>query len=432
MKRLTWIFFLLIFISLSIVPGFSANDKVMVVPIDSTVEKGLSSFVQRAFIKAESEKVKMVILEINTPGGRIDAARDIERIISNSKLPTTALIKDRAISAGSLIALACDTIAMQPGSTIGDAELYIGSERAGEKQLSDWREKLASTAEAKGRNPEIAAAFADRDIEIPGVTAKGKLLTLTPKKAVELGISDYLVKDRDELLEVLNLEKTLVISTEPTMGENLARFATDPMIAPILLTIGIAGLAIELITVGFGVFGVIGLASMSLFFGGHLLAGFSGWGAIFLFLVGLILLVIEIFVPGFGVFGIGGIASLIGSVVMVSQSLEAALTSLTIAIIGSIVLILVSLKFLTRRNIWKKIVLENKLSNEEGYSASSQELKELLNEEGKALTDLRPSGTAILNNGMRVDVVTYGDYILKDEKVKIIKVEGNRVVVIKI
>lgn len=432
MKKIVSLFLLVIFLSAGILPGFSANDKVMTITIDNTVEKGLSSIVERAFIEAEEQEVKMVILEINTPGGRVDAAREIERIISNSSLPTTALIQDRAISAGSLIALACDKIAMEPGSTIGDAELYIGNERAGEKQLSDWREKLASTAEAKGRDPQIAAAFADRDIEIPGIIEKGKLLTLTPKKALELGMNDYMVEDRDELLEILDLEKALIITTEPTMGEKVARIVTSPLVAPFLLTIGIAGLVIELITAGFGVFGLIGLTSMSLFFGGHLLAGFSGWGGIFLFLIGLILLVIEVFVPGFGIFGVGGIVALVGSVVMVSQSLEAALVSLTIALISSIILILISLKFLTRRDIWKKLILSDELGSQEGYFSSSQELRKLINEEGKALTDLRPSGAMLLENGERIDVVTYGEYILKDDKIKVIKVEGSRVVVTKI
>lgn len=406
--------------------------KVMVVPIEKTVEKGLSSFVLRAFTEAEKENVDYIILEIDTPGGRIDAAKEIKDIIMSSDIPTVALVKSQALSAGSYIALCCDKIAMQPGSTLGDAEPRVGSERADEKILSAWKEELGAVAEAHDRNPEIAKAFADRDMEIEGVIAKGKLLTLTPKDAIKLGMADYQVNNREELLNLLGMEKAQILSADPTVAEKISRFVTNPFVAPVLLTIGIAGLIIEVLTVGFGLFGVVGFLSLILFFGGHLIAGFSGWEAILLFVLGLIFMVIEAFIPGFGIFGIGGLLAFITSIILVSPSFEAALISLTIAIIGTIILVILSMKVLTTRNFWKKIVLGNKLVTEEGYVASRPDLSEFINQEGIALTILRPAGTIELKGGHRLDVVTVGEYIERDSKVKIIKVEGNRVIVKKI
>ena len=298
--------------------------------------------------------------------------------------------------------------------------------------ISAWKEELASVAEAHGRDPEIAKAFADRDMEIEGIIAKGKLLTLTPKDAVRLGMADYQVANRAELLEILGLEDAQIISADPTIAERISRLITNPFVAPVLLTIGIAGLIIEIISVGFGLFGIVGLASLVLFFGGHLIAGFSGWEAILLFVLGLILMVVEAFVPGFGIFGIGGLLAFITSIFLVSPSLEAALVSLTIAIVGTIIIILVSMKYLTARNFWKRIILGNKLVTEEGYIASSQDLLKYVGQEGRALTNLRPAGTGELADGTRIDVVSSGEYIERESRIKIIKVEGNRVIVKKI
>ena len=144
---------------------------------------------------------------------------------------------------------------MQPGATLGDAEMRIGNERVtDEKLLSNWKKELASAAEAQGRDPEIAMAFADRDMVIEGVVEEGKLLTLTTREALELGMADYQVQNREELLDLFGLENPRIINADPTTTERIARFLTNPLISPILLTLGIAGLAIEFLTAGgFGI-----------------------------------------------------------------------------------------------------------------------------------------------------------------------------------
>lgn len=433
-KRLLSFLMISLFLFLSVLPVAAASDKtVMIVPVEKTVEKGLAAFIERAFTEAREENVDLIILELNTPGGSVDAVLDIKTTIMNSPIATVALVKGQAISAGALIALSADHIAMQPGATMGDAEMRIGSERVtDEKLISNWKKELASAAEAQGRDPEIAMAFADRDMVIPGVIEEGKLLTLTTGEAVELGMADYQVQNREELLDFFGLENPRIINADPTTTERIARFLTNPLISPILLTLGIAGLAIEFLTAGFGIFGFIGLGSLALFFAGFIVLGMSNWTVVLLFLLGLLLLIGEAVAPGFGILGIGGLLSIIASIVIVSPSFEAALISLTVALIGTIILVPISFKYLAVRGVWQKLILGNKLGTEEGYVAARKELTEYVNKEGVAINTLRPAGTVELEDGTRLDVVSSGDYIPKDSKVRIIKVEGNRIVAQKI
>ncbi|NMA00949.1 MAG: nodulation protein NfeD [Clostridia bacterium] len=434
-RRLLSLLMLLLFLFASILPVAAISDKtVMIVPVEKTVEKGLAAFIERAFTEAKEENVDIIILEINTPGGSVDAVLDIKTTIMNSPITSVALVKGQAISAGALIALSADHIAMQPGATLGDAEMRIGNERVtDEKLLSNWKKELASAAEAQGRDPEIAMAFADRDMVIEGVIEEGKLLTLTTKEALELGMADYQVQNREELLDLFGLENPRIINADPTTTERIARFLTNPLISPILLTLGIAGLAIEFLTAGgFGIFGLIGLGSLALFFAGFIVLGMSNWTVVLLFILGILLLIGEAFAPGFGILGISGLISIIASIVLVSPSFEAALISLTVALIGTIILVPISFKFLAVRGVWQKLILGSKLGTEEGYVAAKKELADYINKEGVAINTLRPAGTVELEDGTRLDVVSSGDYIPKDSKVRIVKVEGNRIVVQKI
>ena len=258
---------------------------------------------------------------------------------------------------------------------------------------------------------------------------KGKLLTLTYQQAKEYGYTDYLVANRAELLKVLNLAEANIKEAVLSPAEKITRLITHPFLAPLLLTLGIAGLIIEVFTVGWGIAGFIGLFSLSLYFGGHLLAGFTGWEAILLFLLGLILLAIEIFIPGFGLPGISGLVCLVISIVLAAPSWEAGIISLVLAIIGTIILLLFSFKFLTKRGFWERLVLGIKYQKETGYVPQSKDLSIYVGQRGVALTILRPAGTIELADGTKLDVVTEGEFIPRGENVEIILAEGIRVVV---
>jgi membrane-bound serine protease (ClpP class) len=432
MKKKVVLFGLLIilFITLFTNTVFAAlSPRVFVIPVESTIDLGLASFIDRSYKEAEALAVDLVLLEIDTPGGRVDAAQEIKKTITNSPLSTAALVKGGAISAGAYITLACPKIAMVPGSTIGDAEPRIGDERADEKFVSYWASEMGATAERNGRDRTIAMAMADRDLEIPGLVEKGKLLTLTYQQALEYRFTDYVVQDQAEFLEILNLSGAEVLEAQLSTAEKITRIVTNPYISTLLLTLGIAGILIEILTVGWGIAGFVGLASLALYFGGHILAGFTGWEAILLFLLGLILLCVEIFMPGFGIFGFGGIASISLSIILSAPSWEAGIISLVLAILGTIILIILSLKLLTKRKFWDRLVLGTKYKKEEGYIPQGEDLSIHLGKRGEAITILRPAGTVMLDDGTRLDVVTDGSFIQKGERIEIIKVEGIRLIV---
>lgn len=404
--------------------------KVYVVPVEEMIDPGLASFIERSIGEAEEEQADLILLEIDTPGGMVDSAMEIRKSIDRTKTPVVALVKGGAISAGAYITLACPKIAMVPGSTIGDAEPQLSTgEKVDEKILSFWAAEMGAAAEKYGRDRTIAMAMVDRDIEIPGVIEKGKLLTLTYRQAQEHGFADYIVQDREELLKALEMDGAEIIIGKQSTAETLTRFATNPYIASLLLMIGIAGIVIELFTVGFGIAGLIGIISLTLYFGGHLMAGFSGWEAILLFLLGIILLAVEAFFPGFGLPGIGGIISIAASIIIAAPNWETGIISLVLALAGTIVLVLISFKVLTRRKIWDKLVLGTKYNTEAGYVPQKEDLSIYVGKRGEAVTLLRPAGTVLLEDGTKLDVVTDGAFIQKGAQVEVVRTEGVSLVV---
>ena len=138
------------------------------VSIHGTIDMGLPHFIQRVVDEAEENKAKAIIFDIDTFGGRVDAATQIKDIILDSKIPTIAFINKRAISAGALISLSCDSIFMSPGASIGAATAVdLKGNKASEKVISYMREEMASTAEANNRPREIATSMVDEELSIP-------------------------------------------------------------------------------------------------------------------------------------------------------------------------------------------------------------------------------------------------------------------------
>jgi len=207
----------------------------------------------------------------------------------------------------------------------------------------------------------------------------------------------------------------------------LARLITHPAVAPILLTIALVALVLEVFSPGFGVAGVIGLVALGLFFGGHLIAGVGGWEVTALFLLGAALLTIEAFIPGFGIFGIGGIVSIVASIYFASRSSADALRSLVIALGASAVLVVLLLRLGMRRGWFARLQLVQSLRTDQGYVAREQRV-DLVGRTGVAVTALRPSGTARFG-GLLLDVVSEGMFINAGTAVTVVGVEGPRVVV---
>ncbi len=426
-----WRFILLLLFSISvIVPFASAKEKnVYLVPIESTVEKGLVSFLNRALNTAEANDADLVIFEVNTPGGAVDAAGEIAKLLTDTPVKTVAFVNNRALSAGAYISLSADEIYMVPSSTMGSAAVIDSAGNAADKKAqSYWLAAMATAAEQNGRDPIYAKAMADEDIDLPQYGAgKGKLLTFTAEQAKKAGYSEGIVSDQAELFKTLGIDATDVSSIEESFPEKLARFLTNPYIIPLLLSIAGIGIVIELFSPGLIFPGLTGVLALVLFFYGHLVAGITGYEAIALFLIGVVLIIFEFFIPG-GIVGILGFAAIIGSLFLASgNAVHMALSLLIAAAISISVSILLVKVFGKKMKFFKKIILTDSTNTEQGYVSNPNRI-DLLGTEGEALTDLRPSGTVIINDE-HVDVVTEGSFIVKGTTVKVIKVEGPRIVV---
>lgn len=407
------------------------------VPVSGTIELGLAPFIERSLREAEAAGARAVILEIETPGGRVDAAQQIVKSIREAEVPVYAFVNLRAYSAGALIALATDGIYMMPGAVMGAATPITGDgEKAPEKIVSAMRSEMRALAEARGLDPRIGEAMVDEEIEIPGVSEKGKLLTLTTDEAEKVGYATQ-VDSWDGLLGRLDLADAEVRSTSTNWAESIVRFLTNPLVAPMLLTLGFLGLLIELKTPAFGLAGIVGALALAAFFGSHYLVGLAGREEFILLAVGIVLLGVEIFiVPGFGIFGVAGLLAVLGSIYMslVGHLATGVDYSMAAAALSSVILVvLVSawaiVRILPKSERFGKtgVLLGEKLSTDKGYLAAVVR-DDLVGMVGVAVTDLRPAGTGRFGEE-QVDVTSDGVWIAAGTPIRIIRSEGYRHVV---
>ncbi|UTR17069.1 nodulation protein NfeD [Salipaludibacillus sp. LMS25] len=433
-KLLFYSLFLLVAIALMIfappkVESGGEGDLVYVIPVEKEVERGLEAFLNRSIQTAEEAGADHIVFEVHTPGGFVDAAGNIASLVRNTEIPTTAFIVGDALSAGAYISLNANEIVMAPGTRMGSAAVIDGAGNAAEdKAQSAWLASMREAAELNGRDPVYALAMADETIDVSEYGAgEGSLLTLTPSQALEVGYAEATAENREELLEYLSMEKAEVKEAEITFAEQIARFVTHPIIIPILLSIGSLGLVLELYSPGFGVPGIMGASALFLYFYGHLVAGFAGWEAIILFGIGVVLIVLEVLSPSFGILGILGIGAILASLVISSFSLMNLLLSVVIAVIVTIIASVIFFKYASYKGPFRRVILTDQTKTEQGY-VSNENRHDIIGEVGEALTILRPSGTALLNDE-RLDVVSEGGYIEQGRKVKVISATGSRIVV---
>lgn len=418
------IVFILLFNSMI---GFAqTNDDVFVIPIKGEIDKATYQFVKRELENIEDLNPKAIIFEIDTYGGYINEAEKIKKLIVGLDVPTISFVNTKAESAGVLLTISSDTIVMAEGSTIGSAEPIPNTE----KTLSYWVEELRSTAIAKDRDPELIAAMADKSIEIEGIVKEGRLLNLNYKSAKELNLADIIANDYQSLLQELNIEYDEIKTSEMDFITRIAKFIVNPYVLGLLLTIGFIAIVVEIFTLGFGAGGSVAIIAFALYFGSNLLVGNTGWAALLIFITGIILLLVEAVVPGFGVPGIGGIVCISIGIVIASPDVEMAIISILVAIVVSILVAYLFIKYGQKSPYLDKIVLNTNHVGDSGYSSTIDNRKYLY-KEGITLTTLRPSGTIVVDDD-RLDAVTEGQYISKGEKIKVIKIEGSKVIVRKI
>ncbi len=436
---------LVVFGIFAAIPSAYAEEKrpvVYVAPIEGVIDLGLAPFVQRVLDEATQAGAAAVILEVNTFGGRVDAAVLIRDALLNSKLRTVAFVNKRAISAGALISLATGQLVMAEGGTIGAATpVQMGQPGAAaqpvaEKTVSYMRKEFRATAESRKRPPLLAEAMVDVDVEIPGVIEKGKLLTLTTEEAMKYKLADFRADTMESALEQLGLGGAEIRRASPNWAEELVRFLTHPVLSSLLITIGTLGIIVGLRTGDFGVAGAIGIASLALFFWGQWLVQLAGWEELLFVAGGITLLAVEIFiVPGFGVAGVLGIAAILGGLTLsligggaTSEVVLMATGRVVFSLLAALILSLVLLRFLPRLPFGRRLILETGLGAGHQYGSAPESDLRWLGRKGLAASPLRPSGIAEID-GARVDVVSDGPLIDAGQFVEVTRVDGNRIVV---
>jgi len=423
--------------------GGGIGRRVVVIEVFEVIDLGIAPFILRTLDRTAG--VDLVILDINTPGGRVDAALMIRDALLETEVRTVAFIHPRAISAGALISYACDTIAISPGGSIGAATPVSigpagGSRPMDEKVISYFRAEMASTAHANGRRGDIAEAMVDVDVEIEGIVEKGKLLTLITDRALELGVADLGARDLDDLLVKLHMDGADVQRPGPNWAEKVARVLTHPAVSGLLMAIGILGILIELRVPGFGIPGIAGIACLLVFFLGHLVVHLAGWEELLLFGVGVTLLVVEVFVtPGFGVVGVLGATAVLASLVLalVAMPLEISLPSgvlqtaflrVLASIAGAVAAFALAAIALPHTRVGGPLVLRARLPLGASHRDGGRPASVAVGDEGTALTILRPAGKVRLA-GVSVGAVTEGDFIDRRERVVVVRIEGDRIIV---
>lgn len=423
--RLIVICILLISSTINLVTAENGKEKVVVIPVNGEINVATKNFIKDSVKDIEKRNdVAAILFDINTYGGLIDEAMDIKDIIMTTELDTISFVNNNAQSAGVLITISSDKVAMSNTSTIGSAETIPNTE----KILSMWRAVLRDTAEVRGRNPLVIEAMADSDIKIEGVIDSGKLLNLTSKEALDLGVSDLIANSYEEVLEGLDITYSNIEVYDESYQVKLAKYISNPYINSLFLTIAFIGLVIEIFSPGFGVGGTVSIIGFGLYFGGNILAGHSNWTSLILFITGFILLIVEAIVPGFGLPGISGIILLFTGIIMAVSSWSVALFSLSVAIIATAIITFILVKLGYKNKMFDKFILSSNDKEENEIMVDEFSKNDLIGVEGRSISILRPSGFIEIN-GSKYDAISEDGFISLDSEVVVSKIENNQIYV---
>ena len=425
--------------------SFSQQSKKLVYQfhIDEEIAPPASLRVEKAMDEAKTLDADIILVHINTFGGTLDDADKIRTAFLQSEIPVYAYIDNNAASAGALISIACDSIYMHSGSSIGAATVVdMSGEVQPDKYQSYMRSLMRTTAEARGRRPDIAQAMVDPDIYVPGISDSGKVLTFTTTEAINYGYCEAEVENVRSLLNHAGISEYTIREQRYTFIDKLIGFLVRPVVSGLLIMLIIGGIYFELQQPGIGFPLVLALSAAALYFAPLYLDGLATYWEIIIFIIGLALIALEIFViPGFGVAGISGIACVvIGLVFSMVGNVGFDFSGIPSGIVGNrLMIVLLSIALSLPLSIWlgKKLfestlfgglALSTTENTAEGYTVATERQRSLIGCEGRASTILRPAGKIDVE-GHTYDAVSQFGYIEKDEPVTVVDyVNGSLVV----
>lgn len=422
---------------LSMASLMAQEKKVLVMEIKDVIDPRMHRYVDLALKEAVDTHADLVIIDMDTYGGVLTDAKEIVDKLMHYDKPVWVFINSDAASAGALISIACDSIYMSPGASIGAATVVDGQgEKAPDKYQSYMRSIMRSTAEENGRNPKIAEGMVDEDLEIDGIKKAGEVITFSTSEALEHDFCEAKVESIEEILERNQIEKYTLHRFELGLTEKIISFVLNPFISSILILVIIAGIYFEMQTPGLGFAGLAALVALILYLVPYYLNGLAENWEIITFFVGIALVAVEIFIlPGFGVAGISGIVLTVGSLFLIMINNDAfdfefvpmtdilyALAAALGGTLGGMILLLVGGSKLPETRFFKHIALTDTQNRAAGY-VSYQYKESLIGKTGTAQTVLRPSGKVMIE-GKLYDAYTRGDYIEKGQSVEVISEEG--------
>ncbi len=405
--------------------------------LNQDIDQSSQRLVTLGLEKAREAEADYVMLDLNTYGGAVNAADSIRAAILRYEKPVVAYVNMQAASAGALISIACDSIYMKSGSSMGAATVVNqAGEEMPDKYQSFMRGMMRSTAQANGRDPHIAESMTDT----------ANVLSMTPSEAIAVGYCEGICEDEFEVARKVTHGKEFVIKNmedEMTWIERLIQLLLNPFLQSIFMMMIVGGIFVEIRTPGIGLPLITAIIGALLYFAPAYIGHLAESWEIALFVVGIILIGIEIFVlPGFGVCGICGIIAVVVSLAFamvdnaelfewdgslnlqpVLQPLGIVIISATAAIFGSVWIV----KKLYETRSFDHIALRKEMKASEGYTGVESGLESLIGQTVTVHTDLRPGGKVMTTDGRILEAtLKYGGFSSKGETLKVISAQQGR------
>ena len=416
------------------------NDSLTVfyrIRLDQDIDPSSQRLVTTGLEKAREAHADYVILDLDTYGGAVNAADSIRSAILRYEKPVVAFVNMQAASAGALISIACDSIYMKTGSSIGAATVVNQTgEVMPDKYQSFMRGMMRATAEATGRDPKIAESMTDT----------ANVLSLTPTEAIAVGFCEGICKTEFEVAEKIVGDNEFVIKNmedDMTWLDKLIQLLLNPLLQSIFMMMIIGGIFVEIRTPGIGLPLVTAIVGALLYFAPAYIGHLAQSWEILLFVVGLLLIAVEIFVlPGFGICGISGIIAVITALAFsmvdnieffhwdgtlnlrpIIQPLGIVVLSAAASIFGSVWIV----RKLYDTRSFDRIALRQEMKSEEGFTGVVSGLEELVGQSVTVFTDMRPGGKVITSDG-RIHEATlkFGGFVSKGETLRVVSAEQGR------
>lgn len=445
---------LILFCLILSMPFLYASDKdttstsiVYIIDLKQDIDKSSSRRVSMGIMQAKSEQADFIIIDMSTYGGAVDAADSIRVAILDSSIPIISFINIQAASAGALISIACDSIYMRSGASIGAATVVDQEGKVmPDKYQSFMRGMMRSTAESHGkktimedgvekqvwhRDPQIAEQMVDT----------ANVLSYTVEEAIANGFCEGKAESIEEVIEYLQIGEYEVVKQKLSAADRLILILLSPVLQSIFLMLIIGGIYFELQSPGIGFPLAAAIIGALLYFAPLYVAGLAMHWEIVLFVIGVILLIVEIFVtPGFGVAGIAGITTIITSLVfaMIDNDLfyfegnidtSVLLKPVSIVLLSTFLALVFSIWGASRlysKNSFSRIVLQTELKDSEGWvGVEVDAISKFIGMKVIAMTDMLPSGKVSVDGKWYEAIMEYGS-ANKGEIVKILRVEQGK------